>query len=90
MHYAHETLRFHLYNSPLAAIEWDSQFRVAHWSPQAKALFGWREKEVVGLHPTEWSFVVDEDVAAVDQILNQLLSYETDSLDRIRQRDPPA
>ena len=79
LHYAHETLRFHLYNSPLAAIEWDSQFRVAHWSPQAKALFGWREKEVLGLHPTEWRFVADEDVAAVDQIVDQLLSYETDN-----------
>jgi PAS domain-containing protein len=29
---AHQRLRFHVENSPLAVIEWDSEFRVQGWS----------------------------------------------------------
>ncbi len=33
---AHKQLTFHVENSPLAVIEWDEQFRVKRWSPQAE------------------------------------------------------
>ena len=39
---AHQRLTFHVENSPLAVIEWDSEFRVSRWSESAERLFGWQ------------------------------------------------
>ncbi len=65
---AHQRLSFHVENSPLAVIEWDSDFRVSRWSASAERLFGWRADEVIGKHVGEWHFVFDEDVDAVEQV----------------------
>jgi PAS domain S-box-containing protein len=76
LHYAHDTLSFHLQNSPLAAIEWDWAFRVSRWSPQAEALFGWSEAEVKGRHPGDWLFVYPADVDTVEPVMTQLINGE--------------
>lgn len=60
---AHETLSFHVRNSPLGVIEWDTDFRVLRWSPRAQEIFGWSEAEVVGRHPDNWNFVPTDDAA---------------------------
>ncbi|MBW4481064.1 MAG: PAS domain S-box protein [Tildeniella torsiva UHER 1998/13D] len=77
LRYAHDTLSFHIHNSPLAVVEWDWAFRVSHWSPQAAALFGWSEAEVRGRHPGDWPFVYPDDAPAVEQWMAQLLYGET-------------
>ncbi|MEA5451611.1 PAS domain S-box protein [Leptolyngbya sp. CCNP1308] len=77
LRYAHDTLSFHINNSPLAVVEWDWAFRVSHWSPQAAALFGWSEAEVRGQHPGDWPFVYPDDAPAVEQVMAQLLYGET-------------
>ena len=76
LRYTHDTLSFHLNNSPLAVIEWDWAFRVNRWSPQAEALFGWAEAEVLGRHPGDWLFTHGDDAAAVEQTMAQLLNGE--------------
>ncbi|HUS11154.1 MAG TPA: PAS domain S-box protein, partial [Pyrinomonadaceae bacterium] len=58
---AHQRLLFHVENSPLAVIEWDSDFRVSRWSASAQRLFGWKAEEVIGKHVSDWHFVFDED-----------------------------
>ena len=50
----YQRLISHLENSPLAVIEWDSDFRVSRWSESAEALFGWRADEVLSKHVNEW------------------------------------
>jgi PAS domain S-box-containing protein len=65
---AHQRLLFHVENSPLAVIEWDSDFRVSRWSASAERLFGWRAEEVIGKHVSEWHFVFDEDADAVAEV----------------------
>ena len=65
---AHERLLFHVENSPLAVIEWDSDFRVSRWSASAERLFGWKAEEVIGKHVSEWHFVFDEDADAVAEV----------------------
>lgn len=65
---AHERLLFHVENSPLAVIEWDSDFRVSRWSASAERLFGWKAEEVMGKHVSEWHFVFDEDADAVAEV----------------------
>src|SRR5687768_1835388 len=64
----HRRLAFHVENTPLAVIEWDSEFRVLRWSPAAHRLFGWKAEEVLGKHFSEWEFVVPEDLDAVNQV----------------------
>jgi PAS domain S-box-containing protein len=68
---AHQRLTFHVENSPLAVIEWDSDFRVSRWSASAERLYGWRADEVLGKYVSEWHFVFDEDVDAVAQVTNR-------------------
>lgn len=65
---AYQRLTTHLQNSPLAVVEWDSDFRVSRWSESAEALFGWKAEEVFGKHVNEWRFVFAEDLNAVESV----------------------
>ena len=65
---AYQRLTSHLENSPLAVVEWDSDFRVSRWSESAEALFGWKADEVLGKHVDEWKFVFPEDLYAVESV----------------------
>ena len=42
-------LSSHINNTPLAVLEWDRDFRLVRWSPQAENIFGWRAEEVLGM-----------------------------------------
>ncbi|HET6893578.1 MAG TPA: PAS domain S-box protein [Pyrinomonadaceae bacterium] len=68
---AHQRLASHFQNSPLAVIEWDSDFRVSRWSESAERLFGWKAEEVIGKHVNDWHFVFDEDADAVAQLTHR-------------------
>ncbi len=70
---AHERLHFHLFNSPLAVVEWDGDFRVIRWSGRAEAIFGWTGPEVRGFHPDDWAFVHPDDRESVAEIMRQLV-----------------
>jgi PAS domain S-box-containing protein len=71
---AHQRLRFHVENSPLAVIEWDSDFRIQGWSPQAEQIFGWKAEEVIGKHTTEWRFVPPEQTATINKAISEILT----------------
>lgn len=68
---AHQRLTFHVENSPLAVIEWDSEFRVSRWSESAERLFGWKADEVIGKPVSDWHFVFADDVDAVVQVTHR-------------------
>jgi PAS domain S-box-containing protein len=70
---AHQRLRFHLENTPLLVIEWNNDFRITYWSPQAEAVFGWTADEVLGKDPDEIGIVYVEDREAVAALITQLL-----------------
>jgi PAS domain S-box-containing protein len=71
VHAAYRQLAFHVESSPLAVVEWDSDFRVARWSKSAERLFGWKAEEVIGKHVNEWQFVFADDVDAVALVTNR-------------------
>ncbi|OIP70282.1 MAG: hypothetical protein AUK43_09855 [Oscillatoriales cyanobacterium CG2_30_40_61] len=73
---AHQQLTFHVENSPLAVIEWDEQFRVKRWSPQAEKIFGWKQEELLNRHWNQWEFVHPEDLEQVKAISSRLLNGE--------------
>jgi PAS domain S-box-containing protein len=68
---AYRQLSFHVESSPLAVIEWDSDFRVSRWSASAERLFGWKAEDVIGKHVNEWRFVFTDDVDAVALVTNR-------------------
>jgi len=70
-HTAYQQLAFHVESSPLAVVEWDSDFRVSRWSASAVRLFGWNADEVIGKHVNEWRFVFADDVDAVALVTNR-------------------
>jgi PAS domain S-box-containing protein len=70
-HTAYRQLSFHVESSPLAVIEWDSDFRVSRWSASAERLFGWKAEDVIGKHVNEWQFVFADDVDAVALVTNR-------------------
>ena len=70
---AHQRLMFHVENSPLGVIEWDSDFRVLYWSQQAEKIFGWKAQEVMGKHLGDWAFIYEEDVELINQVMKQLI-----------------
>jgi len=72
-------LKFHVENSPLALIEFDSQYRIKYWSNRAQEMFGWNSDEIMGktIHEVRW--VYTEDVALVDADIDKLLSAQRTS-----------
>jgi PAS domain S-box-containing protein len=70
-HTAYRQLAFHVESSPLAVVEWDSDFRVARWSESAERLFGWKAEDVIGKHVNEWRFVFADDEDAVALVTNR-------------------
>lgn len=66
-----QRLSFHVENSPLAVVEWDSDFCVSRWSESAERLFGWKAEEVLGKHVTDWKFVFADDVNEVVQLTSK-------------------
>jgi len=71
---AYRVLATHLENTPLAVIEWDRDFRIARWSGQAEAIFGWRAEDVLGKASDEFALVHPEDAERVAVVIRKLLT----------------
>ena len=69
-------LSSHINNTPLAVLEWDRDFRLVRWSPQAEQLFGWRAEEVLGMPIDGNPLLHDEDRGAIADLLSRLMSGE--------------
>ncbi len=69
-------LSSHINNTPLAVLEWDRDFRLVRWSPQAEQLFGWRAEEVLGMPIDGNPLLHDDDRGAIADLLSRLMSGE--------------
>ncbi len=74
-----DRLAFHVDNAPLAVIEWDADWRVQRWSPQAERIFGWSADQVMGRGWGEWDFVLAEDRRAVEAAAKRLIDGQDPS-----------
>ena len=54
-----QRLALHVEQTPLAVIQWGSDFKVQEWNPAAEKVFGYTREEAVGRH---FSFFVSESV----------------------------
>lgn len=73
---AHRELSFHFDHTPLAVMEWDSEFRVQSWSNQAERIFGWSKAEVLGHRLNEWRFLLEEDAGLASEFLERIRNGE--------------
>jgi PAS domain S-box-containing protein len=69
---ANSQREFHLENSPMAVLEWDSELRVVRWSPMAEQIFGWSAAEIIGQYWHECSIIYPEDFEQVSAAANQM------------------
>ncbi|MES2649170.1 MAG: PAS domain S-box protein [Bacteroidota bacterium] len=76
---AHDQLSYHLLNTPLALIEYDQNFTITNWSPQATKFFGWQVDETIGKHFSEINLVFDGDLAFVNPVAKKLQSGKIES-----------
>jgi PAS domain S-box-containing protein len=67
-----QRLKFHFENSPLASIEWDSDFIVTHWSAEAHRLFGWSPGETIGKRIETLNMIFPEDLPIVTGTMERL------------------
>jgi len=69
-------LSSHINNTPLAVLEWDRDFQLVRWSPQAEHIFGWRAEEVLGMPLTGSQVTHESDRDQVIALMNKLMSGE--------------
>jgi PAS domain S-box-containing protein len=70
-------LRFHAENTPLAVVEWNSNFVVTRWAGEAEKMFGWNDSETIGNPIMDLHIVYEPDIHIVDEIMKRLTSGET-------------
>ena len=58
-------LSSHIGNTPLAVMEWDRDFKLVRWSPQAEKIFGWSDEDVRGMPLTDNVLMHEADREAV-------------------------
>ena len=67
-----QRLTFHFENSPLAVVEWDSEYIVTKWSPEAERMFGWTTREVMGRQIGSLNMIYEPDIPIVEDTMKQL------------------
>ncbi|MGH6952036.1 MAG: PAS domain S-box protein, partial [Vitreimonas sp.] len=77
---ASRRLQAHVDNSPLAAVEFDPEWRVTAWSEGAERMFGWSAAETLGKRIKDLRWVHEADAEAVaalcaDMLTGQRLRY---------------
>ncbi len=70
-------LRFHAQNTPLAVVEWDSNFVVTRWAGEAEKMFGWNDSETIGNPIMDLHMIYEPDIHIVEKTMNRLTSGET-------------
>ncbi|MEB3884916.1 PAS domain S-box protein [Lyngbya sp. CCY1209] len=75
---AHQQISFHVENSPLAVVEWNSELRILRWSDRAEQLFGWSAAETIGRQWSELNWVVEADRDRVLQACIRLIDGTED------------
>ncbi|RUR86868.1 PAS domain S-box protein [Chlorogloeopsis fritschii PCC 9212] len=69
-----QRLNFHVENTPLAVIEWNTNLQITRWSAAATKIFGWQPEEILHRKYGEWQFVYEEDSQRVLNVWRQILS----------------
>lgn len=64
-----DKIEFHLNNSPLAMIEWDSHMNIRFWSNKAEEIFGLKAEQTIGRNIADLNLIYDEDREALEAMV---------------------
>jgi PAS domain S-box-containing protein len=67
-----DRLTAHVATTPLAVVEWDSDYRVTSFSRRAEELFGWTAEEILGKRIDEMPWVPREDWPSVRAVMRDM------------------
>jgi diguanylate cyclase (GGDEF)-like protein/PAS domain S-box-containing protein len=67
-------LSSHIGNTPLAVMEWDRDFKLVRWSPQAENIFGWTDDDVRGMPLTDNVLLHENDRDHVTGLVERLIA----------------
>jgi len=67
-----QRLKYHNTNSPLAVVEWDSDYIVTQWSTEAENIFGWKKEETLGVRIDKLNIIYPEDIPLVNRTMERL------------------
>jgi diguanylate cyclase (GGDEF)-like protein/PAS domain S-box-containing protein len=74
LQHANWMLSSHIGNTPLAVLEWDRDFRLVRWSPQATNIFGFESEEVLGVSLTDNMLIHESDLDTVVSLVGKLMT----------------
>jgi PAS domain S-box-containing protein len=69
-----QRLNFYVNHSPLASIEWDSDFIVTRWAGEAEKMFGLTQAETMGKPIMDLHIIYEEDIHLVEGTMAQLVA----------------
>lgn len=69
---AHEKLSYHLSNTPMAVVEFDTNAQIKKWNLRAEEIFGWTEQEIMSMGKVMNTLVYEEDVPLVETSIANL------------------
>lgn len=64
----------HILSTPLAVIEWDTNFNVVEWNPAAEKIFGYSRSQAIGMHGSDFTPATNK--ANINDIWNHLLTLK--------------
>ena len=67
-----ERLCYHVENSPLAVVEWDTDFIVTRWAGEAEKIFGWSAAETIGKPIMDLRIIFEGDILIVHKTMEKL------------------
>ena len=73
---SHQRLLSHREHTPLAVIEWNTDFEVTDWNHAAESMFGFTKEEMLGRHPSE-RILTEDARETVNAIWTDLLDNKS-------------
>jgi PAS domain S-box-containing protein len=67
-----ERLSFYTNNSPMAVVEWDSDFVVTKWTGESEKMFGWSAEETIGKPMMDLNMIFESDIPIVQNTMEKL------------------
>ena len=69
-----ERLKYQIENSPLAVVEWNSDYYVTQWTKEAEHLFGYSAVEMLGKKIDSLNIIYEPDIPIVVKTMDRLSS----------------
>ncbi len=73
-----QRLRLHFDNSPLAVVEWNSDFVITRWVGEAERMFGYTADETIGRTFYDLNLIYPDDIPAVEVLMTELTDRVSD------------